>query len=97
MKAFILERHGGGGAVRLGAMPDRGLPDDDVLVRVRAAGVNPLDARIRDGEAKLILPYRLPLILGNDVAGAFGATEEALAYVEARRAKGKVVVRMERT
>jgi len=78
-------------------MPDRGLLDDDVLVRVRAAGVNPLDARIRDGEAKLILPYRLPLILGNDVAGAFGATEEALAYVEARRAKGKVVVRMERT
>jgi NADPH:quinone reductase-like Zn-dependent oxidoreductase len=31
--------------------------------------VNPLDSKIRDGEFKLILPYRLPLILGNDVAG----------------------------
>ena len=34
-----------------------------------AAGVNMLDSKIRDGEFKLILPYRLPLILGNDVAG----------------------------
>ena len=43
--------------------------DDDVLVAIHAAGLNQLDAKIRDGEFKLILPYRLPLILGNDVAG----------------------------
>src|SRR5204863_2283919 len=36
---------------------------------IHAAGVNMLDSKIRDGEFKLILPYRLPLILGNDVAG----------------------------
>ena len=69
MKAFIVERYGGGDALRLGDMPEPELRDDDVLVRVHAAGVNPLDAKIRDGEFKLILPYRLPLILGNDVAG----------------------------
>ena len=69
MKAFIVERYGGGDALRLGDMPEPELRDDDVLVRVQAAGVNPLDAKIRDGEFKLILPYRLPLILGNDVAG----------------------------
>jgi alcohol dehydrogenase len=40
-----------------------------VLVEVHAAAVNPLDSKIRHGEFKLILPYRLPLILGNDVAG----------------------------
>jgi len=40
-----------------------------VLVQVHAAAVNLLDSKIRNGEFKLILPYRLPLILGNDVAG----------------------------
>ena len=69
MKAFIVERYGGGDALRLGDMPEPELRDDDVLVRVQAAGVNPLDAKICDGEFKFILPYRLPLILGNDVAG----------------------------
>src|SRR2546422_3734622 len=34
-----------------------------------AASLNHLDSKVRDGEFKLILPYRLPLILGNDVAG----------------------------
>ena len=43
--------------------------NNDVLVEIHAAGVNPLDAKIRDGQFKLILPYRLPLILGNDLAG----------------------------
>jgi alcohol dehydrogenase len=39
------------------------------LVQIHAAGVNPLDCKIRNGEFKLILPYRLPLILGNEAAG----------------------------
>jgi NADPH:quinone reductase-like Zn-dependent oxidoreductase len=43
--------------------------EHDVLVRVEAAGLNPLDEKIRAGEFKQILPYKLPLILGNDVAG----------------------------
>ncbi len=38
-------------------------------LQIHAAGVNPLDNKIRDGEFKVILPYRLPLVLGNDVAG----------------------------
>ena len=50
-------------------MPTPELRDDEVLVQVHAAGVNQLDSKIRDGEFKLILPYRLPLILGHDVAG----------------------------
>jgi alcohol dehydrogenase len=69
MKAFIVDRYGGADRVRAGEMPDPELREDDVLVQVHAAGVNPLDAKIRSGEFKLILPYRLPLILGNDVAG----------------------------
>ena len=69
MKAFVVDRYGRKQSLRFGEMPNPELREDDVLVRVHAAGVNPLDSKIRDGEFKLILPYRLPLILGNDVAG----------------------------
>jgi NADPH:quinone reductase-like Zn-dependent oxidoreductase len=69
MNAFILDRYGSSDTVRLGAMPDPEVGESDVLVRIHAAGVNLLDAKIRDGEFKRILPYRLPVILGNDVAG----------------------------
>ena len=69
MKAFILERYGKKSGVRLGEMPEPELRDDEVLVQVHAAGVNLLDSKIKSGEFKLILPYRLPLILGHDVAG----------------------------
>jgi len=69
MKAFILDRYGSADRVRAGEMPDPELREDDVLVQIHAAGVNLLDSKIRNGEFKLILRYRLPLILGHDVAG----------------------------
>ena len=69
MKAFILDRYGSADCVRAGEMPDPELREDDVLVQIHAAGVNLLDSKIRNGEFKRILPYRLPLILGHDVAG----------------------------
>jgi NADPH:quinone reductase-like Zn-dependent oxidoreductase len=69
MKAFTLERYGKKRALRLADVPRPELRDDEVLVQVHAAGVNLLDSKIRDGEFKLILPYRLPIVLGHDVAG----------------------------
>jgi hypothetical protein len=63
MKAFIVDRYGSKEGLRFGEMPDPEMREDDVLIQVHAAGVNPLDSKIRDGEFKLILPYRLPLIL----------------------------------
>jgi NADPH:quinone reductase-like Zn-dependent oxidoreductase len=69
MRAFILERYGKKRALRLADVPHPELRDDEVLVQVHAAGVNLLDSKLRDGEFKLILRYRLPLILGHDVAG----------------------------
>jgi NADPH:quinone reductase-like Zn-dependent oxidoreductase len=69
MKAFVIDRYEKGKALRLGEMSEPELGENDVLVQVRAASVNALDCKIRNGEFKLILPYRLPLILGNDVAG----------------------------
>ncbi|MGH7073235.1 MAG: NADP-dependent oxidoreductase [Stellaceae bacterium] len=69
MKAFIIDRYGRVDRLQAKGMPDPELRDDDVLVQIHAAGVNVLDSKIRNGEFKRILPYRLPLILGNDVAG----------------------------
>jgi len=69
MKAFILDRYKKKGALRFGGMPEPTVGDDDVLVEIHASGLNLLDSKIRDGEFKLILPYRPPFILGHDVAG----------------------------
>lgn len=69
MKAFLIDRYGKKETGRIGDAPQPSLGDDDVLIRVHAASVNALDTKIRTGEFKLMLPYRLPLILGNDMAG----------------------------
>ncbi|MGH6889037.1 MAG: NADP-dependent oxidoreductase [Rhizomicrobium sp.] len=69
MKAFVVDRYGSNDRLRLAEMPQPAPEEHDVLVEIHAAGVNPLDAKIRNGEFKRILPYRLPLILGNDMAG----------------------------
>lgn len=69
MKAFLIDRYGKKETGRIGDAPQPSLRDDDVLIRVHAASVNALDTKIRTGEFKLMLPYRLPLILGNDMAG----------------------------
>ncbi|WP_216586225.1 NADP-dependent oxidoreductase [Streptomyces brasiliscabiei] len=68
MKAFVVEKYGKDGA-RAAQLPDPTVRDRDVLVRVSAAGINPLDKMVRDGEFKLLLKYRRPFVLGHDVAG----------------------------
>lgn len=67
MKAFVLDAYES--PLRLADVPEPVLGGHDVLVRVEAAGLNVLDEKIRAGEFKQILPYRLPQVLGHDVAG----------------------------
>jgi len=69
MKAFVLDRYRKGAALRAVDMPLPDVGDRDVLVRIHATGLNVLDAKLRSGEFKLILPYQLPLVLGHDLAG----------------------------
>ncbi|MGW0651764.1 NADP-dependent oxidoreductase [Streptomyces umbrinus] len=69
MRAFTVERYGSKDGVRVGDVPEPDVGADDVLVRIVAASVNPLDRMIRDGEMKTILPYKVPFVLGNDLAG----------------------------
>jgi len=69
MRAFVVDRYGSNDAVRAAEMPVPVVGDDDVLVRIDAAGVNPVDIKTRDGKMKVVLPHRVPFILGNEVAG----------------------------
>ena len=68
MKAFIVDRYGKK-PLRAGDVPEPELRADEVLIQVHAAAVNLFDAKVRNGEVKLILPYRTPFVLGHDVAG----------------------------
>jgi NADPH:quinone reductase-like Zn-dependent oxidoreductase len=69
MKAFVVDKYKKQGPLRLAELPEPQISNEDVLVRVHAAGVNLLDSKVRDGEFKLLLPYRVPFVLGHDVAG----------------------------
>ena len=69
MKAFIVDEYGKDSRLRAGQLPEPNIGDHDVLVRILASGVNPLDAKIMAGEFKLVLPYKPPFVLGNDLAG----------------------------
>lgn len=55
--------------MQIGEAAEPTVGDRDVLVDVHAAGVNMLDAKIRDGEFKLLIPYPAPFVLGHDLAG----------------------------
>lgn len=77
MKAFFIERYGKRNG-RIGDVPEPLIGENDVLIEVHGSSVNPLDLKIRSGEFKMILPYRFPLILGNDVAGVVLGTGAAV-------------------
>ena len=69
MKGFIVSRYGKKEKLQLTEIAEPVVKENDVLVQVHAAGVNLLDSKIRDGEFKMILPYKTPFTLGHDVAG----------------------------
>jgi NADPH:quinone reductase-like Zn-dependent oxidoreductase len=67
MRAFVVTQYKE--PLREAEVAEPAVGERDVLVQVHAAGLNQLDEKIRLGEFKQILPYKLQLILGNDVAG----------------------------
>jgi NADPH:quinone reductase-like Zn-dependent oxidoreductase len=68
MKVFVVEKYGKRGLLAAQA-PDPTIGPRDVLVRVSAASINPLDMLIRNGEFKLLLRYKTPFVLGHDLSG----------------------------
>ena len=69
MKAVYLKEYGGRDKLLFGELPKPEPREGEVLVRVKAAGVNPVDWKIRDGRLKERMPSRFPIIPGWDVAG----------------------------
>lgn len=69
MKAFIIDKYKSKDGGRIGQIPVPVPQPDEVLIEVHAAAINLLDSKIRNGEFKLILPYKTPFVLGHDVAG----------------------------
>jgi alcohol dehydrogenase len=68
MKAMVIDRYGEA-PMRLAEMPTPVLGEYEVLAEIHAASINPVDFKIRDGKVKLLVKYRMPLILGNDFSG----------------------------
>jgi len=69
MKAFVLKSYGGPENTVLEKVPSPMWGPRQLLVRVRAAGLNPVDFKTRRGDLRLVQRYRLPTVLGNELAG----------------------------
>jgi NADPH:quinone reductase-like Zn-dependent oxidoreductase len=80
MKALVINQFGGPEELRI---QELGIPkpkSGEVLVRIHAAGVNPVDYKIRNGSMKLIAGKYFPRILGGDIAGVVEQADEKSAY-----------------
>jgi NADPH:quinone reductase-like Zn-dependent oxidoreductase len=69
MKAVRIHAYGGPELLHYETIPRTHAEPDDLLIRVRAAAVNPVDWKIREGHLQGVLNHQLPLILGWDVSG----------------------------
>ncbi|MBQ7562501.1 MAG: NADP-dependent oxidoreductase [Lachnospiraceae bacterium] len=70
MKAAILNGYDKNGCdLEIRDIPVPEIAENEVLVKIRTTGVNPLDNMILHGEVKLIVPYSFPLVMGNEFAG----------------------------
>jgi len=69
MKALVLNRYGGFDQVVFADLLRPVPKPDEILVQVHAAGLNPVDNKIRAGEMKPLLRLKLPATMGCDLAG----------------------------
>jgi NADPH:quinone reductase-like Zn-dependent oxidoreductase len=69
MKAVVLHEYGGPSNLKYEDVDDPVAGEGQVLVRVTASSVNPIDYKIRSGAMKEYMPMELPAILGRDISG----------------------------
>jgi NADPH:quinone reductase-like Zn-dependent oxidoreductase len=69
MRAYVLKHYGGPEGSQLMDVPAPTPRPRDILVDVRAAGLNPVDFKFRQGKLRAILRPKLPFVLGNEFAG----------------------------
>lgn len=68
MRAMVIEKYGKV-PMRLAEMPTPKINEYEVLAEIHAASINPIDFKIRNGKVRMLLKYKMPLILGNDFSG----------------------------
>ncbi len=73
MKAIAYTRHGGPDAMSVLELPEPRPAEGEVLIKVAAAGLNPVDAMQRAGTLKMLHPYRFPKVAGNELSGIVAA------------------------
>jgi alcohol dehydrogenase len=78
MRAFVLSGYGGAECAALAEVPQPAPRGNELLVRVHAAGLNPVDFKTRAGELKIIHRYPLPIVMGNELSGVVEATGDAV-------------------
>jgi NADPH:quinone reductase-like Zn-dependent oxidoreductase len=83
MKAVRIHAYGGPDVLAYEDAPKPEPAEDEVLIRVHAAAVNPVDWKIREGMLKDMLPHKLPLILGWDVSGVVEAAGSSVGQFRA--------------
>ena len=70
MKAVYIHRYGGAKELVFGELADPVPGRNDVLIRVAAASVNPVDWKVREGRLKIITGKRFPMIMGVELSGS---------------------------
>lgn len=84
MKTAVLNKKNQDLEIKEVPMPE--IDKDDVLVKVKYAGVNPLDNMIVREEVKLITPYKYPLVMGNEFSGIVEKTgSNVVDFIEGDR------------
>jgi NADPH:quinone reductase-like Zn-dependent oxidoreductase len=73
MKAVRIHQYGGREVLSIDEIPVPDIAPDEVLVRVVAASINPVDWKVRAGYLAQMIPHALPLTLGWDVSGVVAA------------------------
>ncbi|MEO6838625.1 MAG: alcohol dehydrogenase catalytic domain-containing protein, partial [Ginsengibacter sp.] len=74
MKAVILNEFGEAEKLEIADVPKPEIYDDEVLIKVAAAGINPVDTKVRAGYSGMSKYLKLPVILGWDVSGVIVKT-----------------------
>lgn len=83
MKAIRIHQYGDAGTLKLEEVPRLSIKDDQILVRIRDAGVNPIDWKIRQGYMKQVMPATFPMTIGQDFAGEVFETGKAVTQFAA--------------
>src|SRR5580704_11668357 len=79
MKAVVLHEYGGPDKLKYKEVADPVPGAGQVLVRVAASSVNPIDFKLRSGAMKAFWPLELPIILGRDIAGIVRAVGDGVS------------------